>query len=237
MAETYRYSTWIGAGHRGLRPTITVALLLTICVLAFDSLPVSAAAQPATGTEAASTGSVGGNRGTIEAASQAIQIAMSDTRTRTLVNLVNSEREDARLSPLILDERLCIVARRHAEDMIRSGYFGHVSPNSGTLAGRLAAAGVTFGKAGENLAGNTSVSDAHRMLMESPVHRGNVLNSEFTRIGAAVVKGGPYGMMIVEVFADECAEETSVAEQANGVCSDTRISLATTGMPPSCQQQ
>lgn len=192
---------------------IRFALLLTICLLTCLSLPVSAAARPATATEAVAGGTVRGGHGTDEAASPAIQIAMSDTKTRTLFTLVNSEREDARLSPLSLDERLCIVARRHAEDMIRSRYFGHLSPNSGTLAGRLAAAGVTFEKAGENLAGNTSVPDAHRMLMQSPVHRGNVLNSEFTRIGAAVVKGGPYGMMIVEVFADECTEETPVAKQ------------------------
>lgn len=39
--------------------------------------------------------------------------------------------------------------------------------------------------------------------MKSPAHRGNILNDEFTRIGIAVVRGGPYGLMIVEVFASE----------------------------------
>lgn len=43
-------------------------------------------------------------------------------------------------------------------------------------------------------------------LGESPSQRANVLSRRFTRVGIAVVKGGPYGMMIVEVFIAEPEE-------------------------------
>ncbi|MGE5483880.1 MAG: CAP domain-containing protein [Ignavibacteriales bacterium] len=194
MAEKYHH----------LPPTIRVALLLAICLLACASSPATAAA----GTAARSPDA--GDSPDREESSLVPMVMLSDDRERTLFELVNAERKNMHLPPLNLDERLCNVARRHAEDMIRSRYFGHLSPNSGTLAGRLARAEVTFEKAGENLAGNTSVPDAHRMLMQSPVHRGNILNPDFTRIGAAVVEGGPYGMMIVEVFADECTTLATV---------------------------
>ncbi|MCR4397351.1 MAG: CAP domain-containing protein [Firmicutes bacterium] len=117
-----------------------------------------------------------------------------------LVRLINMERTARGAPPLVLDADLCEAARRHAEDMIASGYFGHRSPTLGTLASRLGRLGIPFRKAGENLAGHTSVAGAHKMLMDSGVHRGNILDPEFNRLGVAVVTGGPYGAMIVEVF-------------------------------------
>lgn len=127
----------------------------------------------------------------------------AETEAARLASLVNDEREDASLAPLELDEDLCQVAASHAADMIEAKYFGHMSPDGSTLAARLRKAGVSASKSAENLAGHTSVTAAHDLLMKSPAHRGNILNDEFTRVGIAVLRGGPYGLMIVEVFASE----------------------------------
>lgn len=122
------------------------------------------------------------------------------TDSESLGSLMNKERQAYSLQPLALDESLCEIARDHATDMVKTGYFGHVSPTGATLSTRLSRANVAFRKAGENLAGHTSVAEAHVMLMMSAMHRGNILNPEFHTMGVAVVSGGPYGMMIVEVF-------------------------------------
>ena len=131
------------------------------------------------------------------------QAVYLEAEGKTLASLINEERQAHSLRPLALDDTLCEIARDHAIDMIQTGYFGHTSPEGVTLSSRLRQAGMPFEKAGENLAGNTSVIDAHAMLMQSPAHRGNILSAEFKSMGVAVVSGGPYGLMIVEVFVTE----------------------------------
>lgn len=140
---------------------------------------------------------------------------LSPELSESLLTLINKERSEAGLPTLTLRQDLSRVAEEHAVDMIEAGYFGHMSPTKGTLATRLRAAGIRFSKAAENLAGCTGPELAHKLLMESASHRANVLSERFTHIGVAVVKGGPYGMMIVEVFICE-PEDIPVEETREG---------------------
>lgn len=113
---------------------------------------------------------------------------------------INEARTAAGLAPVAWDPLLSRVARSHALDMIANRYFGHISATDGTPARRANKGGVRFTRLGENLAGNSDLADAHRMLMDSPTHRANILDPDFQRVGLAVVRGGPYGLMIVEEF-------------------------------------
>jgi uncharacterized protein YkwD len=119
---------------------------------------------------------------------------------RQMLALVNEERVNVGLAPLELDPRLVPVARAHSSEMFRLKYFGHESPVSGSPFDRISAAGITFHRAGENLAYAHSVAVAHRGLMESPGHRENILRPEFTRIGIGVISAGPYGRMFTQLF-------------------------------------
>ena len=119
---------------------------------------------------------------------------------RQLVALVNEERAAAGLVPLELDVRLVPVARAHSAEMFRLRYFSHTSPVSGSPFDRLTAGGITYTRAGENLAYARSVATAHRGLMESPGHRENILRPEFRRIGIGVISAGPYGRMFSQLF-------------------------------------
>jgi len=47
--------------------------------------------------------------------------------------------------------------------------------------------GITYKTAGENIAGNGSVSGAHTSLMNSPSHKANILNTGFTHVGIGIV--------------------------------------------------
>jgi uncharacterized protein YkwD/uncharacterized membrane protein required for colicin V production len=117
-----------------------------------------------------------------------------------MLKLLNDERTSRGLPALVLDARLVPVARQHSEEMFRLKYFGHQSPVDGSPFDRLAAAKISYTRAGENLAYAHSVAVAHRGLMESPGHRENILRPEFTRIGIGVISAGSYGRMFTQLF-------------------------------------
>ena len=117
-----------------------------------------------------------------------------------MLDLVNAARIKAGLTPLQADMTLVKLARLKGQDMINNNYFGHTSPTYGSPFDMMKAAGVTYRYAGENLAGASTVDIAHTNLMNSPGHRANILNANFTKVGIGVVNGGPYGKMLVQMF-------------------------------------
>src|SRR5207253_6150238 len=119
---------------------------------------------------------------------------------RQVFDLVNEERGRAGIGVLAWDERLVPVARAHSAEMFKLKYFSHESPVSGSPFDRLKAAGISYTRAGENLAYAQAVAVAHRALMDSPGHRENILRPEFTRIGIGVISAGAYGRMVTQLF-------------------------------------
>jgi uncharacterized YkwD family protein len=117
-----------------------------------------------------------------------------------MLNLVNGERAKAGLGALKADLTLTKLARLKSQDMINRNYFSHESPTYGSPFAMMKSFGVTYNTAGENLAGNSTVSAAHTALMNSPGHRANILKSSFTHVGIGIVKGGQYGMMFTQMF-------------------------------------
>ena len=117
-----------------------------------------------------------------------------------MINLVNQERTSRGLKPLTVDMTLVKTARMKSNDMIAKNYFAHQSPTYGSPFDLMKSQGVTYRTAGENLAGAGSVQSAHNNLMNSPGHRANILNPNFTHIGIGIVKGGPYKMMFTQHF-------------------------------------
>jgi len=117
-----------------------------------------------------------------------------------MVDLVNQERASRGLQPLAVDDRLVKIARLKSADMIANNYFAHTSPVYGSPFDMMKAAGITYRKAGENLAGAGGVAAAHSALMNSTGHRANILDPVYTRIGIGIIKGGPYGYMFTQEF-------------------------------------
>jgi len=117
-----------------------------------------------------------------------------------MVDYINQERTSRNLQPLTVDLSVTDVARIKAQDMIDNNYFSHYSPTYGSPFDMLKSYGINYLQAGENLAGNSSIDNAHKALMNSQGHRDNILNPDFTHIGVGVKSGGQYGNMIVEMF-------------------------------------
>ena len=106
----------------------------------------------------------------------------------TLLTLTNEARTENGVETLEPDERLAQAARHHAAEMASLGYFSHTSPTpeNATLSLRVARSGSFIGTLGENLAlvGDTGTAEmTTEGWLESPGHRANLLNPQFTHVG------------------------------------------------------
>ncbi|MHC4338581.1 MAG: CAP domain-containing protein [Planctomycetota bacterium] len=100
---------------------------------------------------------------------------------------INQQRVNAGLSPLILDDTATQVAFDHSADMQTRFFFDHVNPDGLTPFDRMAAAGMSYSWAGENIAkgmGTPGIIVAG--WMASTGHRNNILNPNYTHTGMGV---------------------------------------------------
>jgi uncharacterized protein YkwD len=108
-----------------------------------------------------------------------------------IISLSNVERAKTGLPALRYSNRLTAMAEAKALDMIEKQYFAHESP-SGDGVGELADKyGYEYLSVGENLALGDFASSSHVVdgWMNSPGHRANILNTEFTEIGVSAFEG------------------------------------------------
>jgi uncharacterized protein YkwD len=114
------------------------------------------------------------------------------TAAEVVVDLVNAERA-SHCGAVAVDDRLATAAQRHSDDMAAHDYFSHTSLNGDTLADRAEAAGFTGGTLGENIAaGQRTPQDVMAAWMDSPGHRANILNCDYTVIGVGLNQDGWY---------------------------------------------
>ncbi|MFC6077332.1 CAP domain-containing protein [Microbispora bryophytorum] len=111
-----------------------------------------------------------------------------------VVRLTNVEREKAGCGPLKHDARLRSAAYAHSADMSAKNYFDHTSKDGRSFADRITATGYTWRAAAENIAKGYGTAQAVvQGWMNSPGHRQNILNCNYTDIGVGyVAAGGPY---------------------------------------------
>ncbi|WZL74161.1 CAP domain-containing protein [Clostridiaceae bacterium 35-E11] len=131
---------------------------------------------------------------------QEANIAKLTPNEEEMLRLLNGERTKNGLNPLKADMEITKVARLKSQDMIDKNYFSHNSPTYGSPFDMLKKFGVSYIYAGENLAGNPSVQNAHESLMNSEGHRKNILNPNFTHIGIGIKEGSKYGKMCTQMF-------------------------------------
>lgn len=118
-----------------------------------------------------------------------------------VVQRVNQERAKYGLRPLTANWELARVARVKSQDMRDRRYFSHQSPTYGSPFEMIRAFGITFVAAGENIAaGQPSPQAVMNSWMNSPGHRQNILNANYTEIGVGYAKGGAYGHYWTQIF-------------------------------------
>lgn len=118
-----------------------------------------------------------------------------------LLELLNEARRKEGLGVLVRDASIDEVARGHSGDMLRRGYFAHETPEGTSPFDRMLQGGVRFRAAAENLALAPNAEIAHQGLMDSPGHRANIMEPEFTRVGIGAVRVAGMGRIFTQNFA------------------------------------
>src|SRR3989344_5665878 len=107
-----------------------------------------------------------------------------------LVTLLNENRQSLGLGTLKESETLNQVAMEKALDMVKNGYFSHESPSGLTPWFWFKKVGYIYKYAGENLAvGFADSKTVYDAWFNSPSHKANLLNANYTEVGTAVVTG------------------------------------------------
>jgi uncharacterized protein YkwD len=109
---------------------------------------------------------------------------------RQLLQLTNRERERVGALPLRLDESLTAAARAHAAAMASRRELSHQLTGEPPLDQRLAKSPLHLANAGENVAWDVDIEQAHVGLMNSPHHRENLLRADYNVVGLGVARIG-----------------------------------------------
>jgi uncharacterized protein YkwD len=113
----------------------------------------------------------------------------------TITCLVNAERAKRGLPILRTSGLLRDAAIRHSADMVRRGYFSHVTPTGISVRGRLSRAGIRATSVGENIGWGMGYENTAAVIvsgwMHSASHRANILSRRYTHTGVGIVLGAP----------------------------------------------
>jgi len=144
---------------------------------------------------------------------------MSAVLSGVLVEQTNEVREDKNLIKLKTDPLLQEAAQLKANDMAEKGYFAHVTPDGKQPWYWLSAVSYPYIRAGENLAVNfVDSSQVTSAWMDSPTHRENILNGNYTHVGIATAQGkhkGKDAIYVVQFFATPDFSKSKYATAPN----------------------
>ena len=109
---------------------------------------------------------------------------MSIELINRVVELTNIERAKVGLQPLTLNLQLANAAQDHSRSMAQDDFFSHTGADGSTVGSRVQDNGYQYANAGENIAvGQTTAEQVVASWMNSPGHRANILNENYTEIG------------------------------------------------------
>ena len=116
---------------------------------------------------------------------------------------VNAKRKEAGVLPLqVKDEMMDLAMKRAAESAL---YWSHTRPDGTSCFTAVTEKGIRYRYIGENIAyGQRNPEEVMNAWMNSPGHRGKILDPGFGRLGVACYydPGSSYGFYWVQLFAD-----------------------------------
>ncbi len=151
-------------------------------------------------------------------------------QVNALIDETNQNRVANGLPALQVNPLLMAAAQEKVNDMTTKGYFAHTSPQGLTPWYWFENVGYSFSYAGENLAVNFADSqDVTNAWMNSPEHRANILDTNYTQIGMAAAQGvfnGQPATYVVEEFGTPAAAPIAFVNAASAA------SIPTTAAQP-----
>ena len=139
-----------------------------------------------------------------ETAGKCITPVEADRLADQVLQLLNLERAERSLAPVVLNSRLRVVAEEYACRMAEAKFFGHRDPETGDGPRERAIAGrYRYYAVGENLAaGPDAAAEVMKLWMESPSHRDIILDPTWREVGIAVRTGPDDTIYWVQEFGD-----------------------------------
>ena len=129
-----------------------------------------------------------------KAGAGACPATVSDDAVRCEINAIRTAHG---LAPIRTTKQLRVAAQRHSEDMVRRGYFAHVSPSGLNVSERVRRAGYRYERVGENIGWGTGSAGTPGAIvqawMNSPPHRAIILTAAFREAGVGIAEGAPQG--------------------------------------------
>jgi uncharacterized protein YkwD len=157
--------------------------------------PATPSAQPTTAPSSSASATTTAPSPSATPSASASQPATADTSPEgQVLTLVNVERAKIGCSPLVMDQPLAKLAEDFTKDMAQRNFFDHTDPDGDDPWERAKLAGITD-LGGENIArGQADVQAVMAAWMNSPGHRANILNCDYTTLGVGIHfgPGGPW---------------------------------------------
>ncbi len=149
-----------------------------------------------------------------------------------VIDLTNEERQDNAQPALVRNPKLDAAAAAKARHMAEFEYFSHFAPDGTTPWEFFADANYVFAHAGENLAIHfTDSSEVVEAWMQSPAHRKNIVDSDFTEIGVGTAKGtfeGYETVYVVQLFGAPAAARPAAPTPAPTSAPEPELIVQTT---------
>ena len=121
---------------------------------------------------------------------------------------MNAARESAGLRPYSVASDLTSVARQHSAQMASKQELYH-NPN-------LTSQVQNWQAVGENVGEGPTVSDIHNAFMQSPEHKANILDHDFTQVGVGVVVDKNGIIWVTEDFRQPMRSASAPAHHTAG---------------------
>lgn len=131
--------------------------------------------------------SYSGHLQTLPPISQAVKKKVEQGMAMQIFETTNVIRVRHQLPAFQWDDKSAEVALNHSKDMCDNNYFSHTSPTRGELSDRFQQHNIPYQMLGENIAAKQVTSFAAvEGWLNSPGHRVNLLNRDFTHLGVGV---------------------------------------------------
>lgn len=126
---------------------------------------------------------------------------------KQLFDLVNKERQKAKLDKLEWSSKLAEAALAHSKLLAEHQDLSHQFAGEMPLEQRIGVTGLRFNSDAENVGEAPDVATVHNAFMHSPGHRANILNNKYNAIGISIVEHGNQ-LFVTEDFAHAVASYT-----------------------------
>ncbi|MBI2483409.1 CAP domain-containing protein [Candidatus Uhrbacteria bacterium] len=136
-------------------------------------------------------------------------VVSAGIRADTVLVDTNRIRSTAGAPPLHMDTALTAAAQQRAEEILTRQHFAHERPNGTSFATAAQDARYPFSRVAENLAiAFTAEDPLMRAWDQSPDHRRNLWNTQYTDTGIGIASGDFAGIptiVVVQMFGERQA--------------------------------